>query len=241
MTKAVALPFPHVLDSVFERVVRTEEHLVDLRERLAATLQLRENSVGAKFAPNPPYSLLLIRPLNMPTPLRVGVLIGEICYNLRSALDYLVFELARLDSGVPQKGTQFPIVDTANEFRSKRTIAYLRGVNQAHIAAIERLQPYMGCNWTKTLRDFSNPDKHRQLVEIGGQFAAFGHDRVSNPNFDSIHAPARRIPHPIHGEVDVKVFFTGDIYFADSSPIIDTLNEIKIKVADALATFKPEF
>jgi hypothetical protein len=34
--------------------------------------------------------------------MRVGVLIGEVCYNLRSALDYLVFALAELDSGIKQ-------------------------------------------------------------------------------------------------------------------------------------------
>jgi hypothetical protein len=238
---AINLAFPHVLDSAFERVVRAEEHLGDLRERLAYTFRQHENSVAVKFQPNPPHSLLLIRPLNMPTPLRVGVLIGEICYNLRSALDYLIFELAKLDSGVTQNGTQFPIVDSEENFRAKRTIAYLKGISSAHIAAIERLQPYRGCDWTKMLRDFSNPDKHRKFVEIGGQFVAMGYDRLNSSDFDAILAPIRRTPHPIFGKVDVKVFFTGDIYFADRAPIVETLGKIKLKVAETLAEFQPEF
>jgi hypothetical protein len=42
-------------------------------------------------------------------------LVGEICYNLRSALDYLVFELAKHDSGTRQENTQFPIAEFGGE------------------------------------------------------------------------------------------------------------------------------
>jgi hypothetical protein len=83
----------------------------------------------------------------------------------------IVFELARHDSGgIEQDGTQFIIEDVKSDplkpnrgfdARSKR---HLRGLNQAHIDAIESFQPYRGVEWTKTLRDISNPDKHRKLT-----------------------------------------------------------------------------
>jgi hypothetical protein len=50
--------------------------------------------------------------VGMSVPIRVG----EVCYNFRSALDYLIFELAKLDSGVEQGGTQFPIMDSPKDF-----------------------------------------------------------------------------------------------------------------------------
>jgi len=76
--------------------------------------------------------------------IRFGTLVGEITYNLRCALDYLIYALAVLDSGSDEKGTQFPILDAAKDFAG-RGKTMLKGLNAAHVAAIERLQPYQGC------------------------------------------------------------------------------------------------
>jgi hypothetical protein len=46
-------------------------------------------------------------------------------------LDYLVYALAKLDSGSPQKKTQFPIMDTVEQFKGQSK-AMLCGVNTAH-------------------------------------------------------------------------------------------------------------
>jgi len=172
--------------------------------------------------------------------MRIGVLIGEICYNFRSALDYFIFELAKHDSGIAQDGTQFPIVDRKKDF-AWRTKMWLKGINAAHVAAIERLQPYSGCDWTKALRDLSNRDKHREFVSIKGDYTAFGYSRIGDRNFDAISAPVRRTPHPVHGEVDVKVYFTANVQFPDGAPIIETIEIVKLKVAETLEAFQSEF
>ena len=96
----------------------------------------------------------------------VPILLGEICYNLRSALDYLVFELAKFDSGTIQNGTQFPIDDTPQKF-ARHIPTRLKGVGVSHVTTIEGLQPYNGCRWSQILRDISNPDKHRELQSTG--------------------------------------------------------------------------
>jgi len=173
--------------------------------------------------------------------MRVGVAIGEICYNLKTALDYLIFELAELDSGSEQKNTQFPIMDAPEDFIRDAKRRWLNGVNATHIACIERLQPYNRCNWTKILRDLSNTDKHREFADIDGESAAFGYSRIADANFDSIDAPIRRTIHPVHGEVDVKVYVTMSIKFRNGTPVIETLEEIKAGVAQTLRDFQPEF
>ncbi|MFZ2005798.1 MAG: hypothetical protein WAV02_11975 [Stellaceae bacterium] len=170
----------------------------------------------------------------------VGIRIGEICYNLRTALEYLIYELARLDSGKVQDDTQFPMVDTQQNFNAGKG-RWLRGLDPSHIAAIEQLQPYMGCLWTKALRDISNRDKHREFPEIGGQSEAFVYTRLKDTNFDSIDAPTRRLPHPTMGTVDVKVYVTSAVQFADGTPIAQTLEQIKLGVVETLTAFKPEF
>jgi hypothetical protein len=175
--------------------------------------------------------------------MRVGILVGEICYNLRSALDYLIFELAKLDSGAEQRGTQFPVVDTKNDFEGRRTTAFLKGVNASHIAAVEALQPYMGCNWTARLRDFSNADKHRHFVVTGGETRITVHSSLDT-DLSKIQGVTfqRSAPHPLTGdEVQMKVHIAGTVTFDDGSPILETLQELKNNVARTLGDFKPDF
>ena len=114
-----------------------------------------------------------------PLPIFLPVIVSDAIYNMRAALDYIVYELARLDSGAVQDGTQFLIEDVkldpehpsrGFDARSKRC---LKGLTQAHIAAIEALQPYRGIEWTRTLRDISNPDKHRTLTVLTDRFGDF--------------------------------------------------------------------
>jgi hypothetical protein len=160
--------------------------------------------------------------------------------NLRSALDYLIFELSKLDSGAPQKGTQFPIVRSPKQFASDVTAARLRGVNSAHIAAIERLQPYYGIDWTGLLRDISNPDKHREFVVMKGNQTIVAYTPIDS-EYPALSLPIRRTPHPVIGEVDVKVDLTIEILFADGSPVIETLEKLIFNVRQTLEAFKPDF
>lgn len=137
----------HSLNGAIERARRASKHLDDLRAALMPlgnknTMPFDPDKIvireaGTNFSFNPTLNVAYIVP----------ILIGEICYNLRSALDYLIYELTKLDSpGIPQHQTQFPIEDRKKGF-IHRCGGWLKGLNQAHIASIERLQPYCGCDW----------------------------------------------------------------------------------------------
>ena len=230
----------HPLDSCFERVRRADEHLADLQERIETVRRQQQDSITVQFDANPPHNPIFGVFTKTFVTMRIGILIGEICYNLRGSLDYLVFELAKLNSGSTQHGTQFPIEDTKKGFEWRKS-RWLKGINPSHIAAIERLQPYMGCNWTKALRDLSNRDKHREFANIGGHSEAYIYTRPDDRNFHSIRAPIRSTPHPAFGKVDVKVYVTSAIQFADGAPIIETIKELQTQVANTLVAFKPEF
>jgi hypothetical protein len=223
-------------------ISRAEEHLIDLRERLARLGWEYANSFIPEFDPNPPHQIRLTfsEPLEVPVPMSIGVRIGEICYNLRSALDYFIFELARLDSSTAQSGTQFPIEDRRNRFK-KRETTWLKCVNASHIAFIKGLQPFNGCDWTRSLRDFSNRDKHRESVGITGRFFANAYTPAIHREYSRIDAPIFRTKHPTLGEVDVKVNVTIFVQFADGAPIVETLEKIKAGVTETLEAFKAEF
>jgi hypothetical protein len=108
---------------------------------------------------------------------RISVAVGEIAYNLRSALDYSVHELSRNpNSGGGYAWSQFPIEGSKHWFKVRKTgvvdgkykarAHYLKGVPDTAIDLIRQLQPCYGCGWTGELADLSNPDKHRHLVAL---------------------------------------------------------------------------
>jgi len=221
--------------------MRADEHLADIRQRLAIFIRQHENVIISQFNTNRPQDMVTLIPTQIFAPMSIAIRIGEICYNLRTALEYLVFELAKLDCGVSQKKTQFPIEDTAEGFQLRLKRGWLKGLNTNHITAIERLQPYQGCGWSRALRDLSNKDKHREFPALKGR----GQVMVYTSNdwqFASLALPVHRALHPVTGkEMDVKVDFQTEVAFDDGTPVVETLVEIKRGVAQALADFKLEF
>lgn len=188
-------------------------------------------------------------------PAMLPVIAGDIVHNLRAALDYLVYELSLLDSkGQVKDGTQFPIEDVKSNpknparcFDGRRT-SYLKGLSDAHAAAIELLQPYNGVEWTETLRDISNLDKHRTLPVLtkeGRNVAALvrwnpnGRFSKERLRFDD-HAKGfvvERFDVELDGQQTIAVALPkrGDV------PLLPTLRRIQADVAGTLAAFKPEF
>lgn len=232
----------HPLDGCRDRVRRAEEHLQDLEGEVVSMIEKQANSLPFDLDSKPPHGAINVgHPPETFAGVRFGTLVGEIIYNLRCALDYLIYALAVLDSGNPQEGTQFPIMDAANDFnvRGKKMLV---GVNAAHVAVIEQLQPYNGCNWTKKLRDLSNMDKHRHLIPGGGNMRATVHSGL-NTDLNRIHgAFDRKAKHPLTGEeVDVKVHIISEIVFADGTPVLPPLYEIKTHVANTLGQFECNF
>jgi hypothetical protein len=107
-----------------------------------------------------------------------SVIIGEILFNLRSALDLAVHELTVREQGTPLKLTEFPIFDDKNEFfkldkkglPARGSGLYkIRGLKQKTVDCIEALQPYNTRETDKEpiislLHEMNIIDKHRELL-----------------------------------------------------------------------------
>jgi hypothetical protein len=109
---------------------------------------------------------------------RVGLYLGDIMHNFRSALDHLTYQLALWNTGghvSRPKRVQFPIVNNPCHFKSARGDA-LREVHPDHQAIIERFQPYnpiaeglsIGPDFHSfaILRDLDNADKNTLLNPV---------------------------------------------------------------------------
>lgn len=98
----------------------------------------------ARFLRNIHWVGLTRRLIGMGTPCRSAsspaIRYGEIIYNLRAALDYLVFELTLMDTGAVQKDTQFP-TESSKKDGFKQQSRFLKGLNAEHQAAIEARIP----------------------------------------------------------------------------------------------------
>jgi len=156
-----------------------------------------------------------------PPPKIASAIIGEIIYNLRATLDYLVFILALMDSKQPQQQTQFPIVANRKDF-SGQVKRHLKGVSPEHITEIEKLQPFVGCTWTGDLRDLSNPDKHRHLATLAGMGSYVFRIKRTKEGFETEFEPSVVVA------------------FDDQRPVIETLRHLHDEVLGVLNRFSTE-
>lgn len=238
----------HPLRDSFVKVLRAREHLVEFKSSAHAyiqneyrlAMQINQFHIGQKLGER----IGFITP-SSPYPVKLSILVGETIQHLRTALDYLIYQLAILDSGEIKNGTQFPIEDSAAKFDGRRR-SYLRGVNDSHAEAVERLQPYNGVYWTQRLRTLSNPEKHREPIL---------------PVYStSMHWNKIRIPADIISKIDdgILLEFGGDpndptqsatmqlhvvfrIGLDDGKPAVQTLEHIESKVSQTLNEFAPDF
>jgi hypothetical protein len=105
-------------------------------------------------------------------PMRFSLLAGDIVHNLRTALDYLVYQLVRLGKNEPTKRTSWPIFVEKPVGRDLgRYNAAIKGIPKPFRETIDWFQPYQ--TPTNPLREnlallaeLDNTDKHR-LVRPG--------------------------------------------------------------------------
>ena len=238
----------HPLDGAFKRIERANAHIAE-----AAANAKRFNELCAEQLV-PQYEADTGKvAFRMKVPDAPGMVlpVSDAIHNLRSALDYVVFALSRHDSGVSQEGTQFPIEDVKFGKSAKgnlygfdtRIKTYLKGLSAQHVQLIEDLQPYKGVLWTKTLRDISNPDKHRELVLIQGGIGMSGQIATgASGSFDGLSGHVFRDVGPGgKGDLYVQNSLAFQEVFADGTPVIDTLQTIKSGVNAVVNAFKTEF
>lgn len=154
------------LDGIVHKIIRAEDRLTEISAEVAGHEKkcrvLRDRNVKTNLIdliadfPNPPLML--------------SVMVGECLYNLRSALDHLVWQL--VESNPPNHGTprnQYPICQDSNSFAREIKGHRLDGVSAAARAVIEGLQPYNeGQAYSPhplwLLDQLVNVDKHRFLT-----------------------------------------------------------------------------
>jgi hypothetical protein len=168
---AVRLPLGHPLGGAARKIERAEAHRQELGREIASFIESEPYAIRReRETKRKKYVLREILEVRRDPPPELSLIIGDCLHNLRCALDYLAYELARLEQGKKVALTHFPIYSDWRDYRLARQedrsrVEYL---NRRHRAVINRLQPYRRRHEPRNdplaiLARLDNRDKHRSL------------------------------------------------------------------------------
>lgn len=152
------------LDEPLLKLARARKHSGELRDVIEPLLQPHLYSVTNDYDQETgKHSFRLDSEVPI-IPAEVGVIIGDILFNFRCVLDYLICQLVLANGGNPKYENAFPICEKESQFESNKTAKKLRGVSDTAKDVIKDLQPcYGGDLPLARLVTLRNVDTHRQL------------------------------------------------------------------------------
>jgi hypothetical protein len=133
-------------------------------------------------------------------PSEIPLIIGDCLQNLRSSLDYLVWELCDAANVKPTEKNAFPVCKDQQAFQSRKDA--LCGVPPNAAAIIERLQPFNSAQgWMSSelwiLNRLTNISKHRRILVAG--LGAVRTETATGAVIDR-HT---QVNHPFVGEIEL--------------------------------------
>jgi len=164
------------LDGVWAKLARAEEHLITLADEIKAFIARDPQPFGLSVPQFDSVTgwYIVYAIVDEEPPERLGVILGDVLHNTRSALDHLVWQLVILNGGTPKGGAggnAFPIARSETAWRTAQE-RQLAGVAEAHRKTIEKTQPFKVDNPDRSplawLQFLSNTDKHQIVHPIAG-------------------------------------------------------------------------
>lgn len=239
---------------IISKVERAKAHIEDLHVSLERFWNTKPNSIRFEDdAQRRERTYYLVTVADIPLP--ILNIIGDVLYNLRSALDHVAYALP-LAPGITERGwNQFPIVESATEYMSAKVRRKVEIFRQDAVKALDAVKPYKGGNDTLwELHELNKVDKHRLLLtaciantarsmtptersEITVRFA----DRPNEPPLTLVRAMKGITPVPLnagdkiytiaHSEMEQEMRFHFDVAFDEPKiikckPVIEALHEM---------------
>lgn len=153
---------PDRLIGIATKIERAEKHIRDLKAEWRA---FGRRAYGIRAYEEGQVRNYRVR-VREAIPLQLSTIIGDAVSNLRSALDYLVYQLLDAKSLKAGRHHYFPISPGAKEFKSSYR-GKIKGVGDEAERLIEALKPYKGGTdgfWH--LNELCRIDKHRLLITV---------------------------------------------------------------------------
>ncbi len=149
------------------KTTRAKDHLESLRLEIQS---YREGKPYTILGEDDPYGSRYRVSIQLSeVPAKIPLILGDLAYCLRSALDQLVFSLAQLNVAYPVQ-TEFPIIDSWNHASRRRFAQQTKDVPEQARSIIQSLQPYNAPDRTAIrlhmlwiLEKLCVIDKHRRI------------------------------------------------------------------------------
>lgn len=150
------------------KIARAHEHLQSLDREIKGLVESYPYEVAHEYKRESFEHVWTLKNSPPDIPRRINIMVGDVVYNFRSALDHLAWQLVIANGETPTNRTMFPIYwgsRRADYEEAKKS--RLKGVSDKAMAIIDRLQPCNGGHsYLGTLDTLSNIDKHRHLTVI---------------------------------------------------------------------------
>lgn len=150
------------------RIERAVEHLQALSDDIDAADEAKPLSSSLEKEAKTGWKIVRLKVLTEPSP-RLGLRAGEVCYQLRAALDNLVADLVAASGARVSRRHCFPIVIWPRMWNEANIARWLGGIRPEWIAVIHEYQPFLRDKPSRVrcplwmLSRLSNLDKHRAV------------------------------------------------------------------------------
>jgi hypothetical protein len=172
----------------------------------------------------------------LPVPI-LGLVIGDIVHNLRTALDHLICLLVEANQAPVTTNTMFPFAPTEKHWKSARN-SRAKGAHEDVLDALDELKPYAGGNDVLyRLHQLDIADKHKLLIASVAQNVRVGIPltssfRQSEPpddaGFETVMGEVEQAP-PLKVAVAKPVVLThGALLYSSPQPEVDFDWEIRL-------------
>jgi len=163
------------MESADAKFARAVEHFQTYNSDASQFVKTVEHNLVIKHNPETGAKWLVFWDSDQIPPIRLSAIVGDVLFNLRSALDNLVCGLARrADSSADCETLQFPICTSEEAFDNGIRKRQLEGISVDAVRMIRSVQPFLlGENSAKLhalalIHDLNNRDKHRAVhITVG--------------------------------------------------------------------------
>ncbi len=131
------------LDLARQKLIRAAEHLKCLEAEVLPSFSGHPAGLGHEIELERQRPILEFE-VQPPIPERIPLIIADVLQNLRSSLDYLVWELVLANGYEPNEKNKFPICNAQGAFKLELRRHRLDGIPTPALAQIDYLQPYYG-------------------------------------------------------------------------------------------------
>jgi len=168
-----------------DKIDRAKQYFGELQNTVDSFIKDNPFVLGTKIKPDSGRLVYYLTKVNN-VPTNIPLIIGDIFNNLRSSLDYLIYDLYIKNGGSEKESNHlyFPISDNF-ELYEKEKISKTKGIREDTIKLIDSVKPYKEGNlnlWI--LKKLNNLDKHRLLITVGSAYHSMDIGSVITDKFN---------------------------------------------------------